>query len=359
MTESPLFRPFAGGGLSSSNRLVMAPMTRRFSPGGVPTEAVAAYYQRRAQANVGLLVTEGTWIDHISAANSHHVPRMYGDDALKGWAAVVAAVHGVGGRIAAQLWHVGALAADSTSDFIPPRIVSPSGFYRPGQIVGDPISLSEIQEVVNAYARAALAAKETCFDAVEFHGAHGYLIDQFFWSQCNRRDDGYGGTLRQRTRFAVEVIRESRRLVGPDFPLIFRLSQFKFEHYDYKLAGDPRMLTELVEPLAAAGVSIFHCSQRRYWEPEFPDSGSALNLAGWVKKLTGLPTITVGSVGLADRGDRVGTVSLERAEEMLERGEIDLVAVGRSLLQDPLWANKVRAGETPLPYDSQALERLS
>jgi 2,4-dienoyl-CoA reductase-like NADH-dependent reductase (Old Yellow Enzyme family) len=359
MTESPLFRPFAGGGLISSNRLVMAPMTRRFSPGGVPTEAVAAYYQRRAQANVGLLVTEGTWIDHVSAANSRDVPRMYGEDALEGWAAVVKAVHGVGGRIAAQLWHVGALAADSTGDYIPSSIVSPSGFYRPGQIVGDPMSLSQIQEVVTAYARAALAAKETRFDAVEFHGAHGYLIDQFFWSRTNRREDAYGGTLRQRTRFAVEVVRQSRRLVGPHFPLIFRLSQFKFEHYDYKLADDPRMLMELVEPLAAAGVSIFHCSQRRYWEPEFPDSGSALNLAGWVKKLTGLPTITVGSVGLADRGDRVGTVSLERAEEMLERGEIDLVAVGRSLLQDPLWANKVRAGQALLPYDSEALQRLS
>jgi 2,4-dienoyl-CoA reductase-like NADH-dependent reductase (Old Yellow Enzyme family) len=359
VTESPLFRPFAGGGLTSSNRLVMAPMTRRFSPAGVPTEAVAAYYQRRAQANVGLLVTEGTWIDHVSAANSQDVPRMYGKAALKGWATVVNAVHGVGGRIAAQLWHVGALAADSTSDYIPSSIVSPSGFYRPDQIVGDPMSLAQIEEVVSAYARAALAAKETRFDAVEFHGAHGYLIDQFFWSQTNRRDDAYGGTLRQRTRFAVDVIRESRRLVGPDFPLIFRLSQFKFEHYDYKLATDPRMLTELVEPLAEAGISIFHCSQRRYWEPEFPGSGSALNLAGWVKKLTGVPTITVGSVGLADRGDHVATVSLERAETMLERGEIDLVAVGRSLLQDPLWANKVRAGHEVLPYDSEALKRLT
>jgi 2,4-dienoyl-CoA reductase-like NADH-dependent reductase (Old Yellow Enzyme family) len=105
-------------------------------------------------------------------------------------------------------------------------------------------------------------------------------------------------------------------------------------------------------------VSIFHCSQRRYWEPEFPDSGSSLNLAGWVKKLTGLPTITVGSVGLADRGDRVGTVSLERAETMLDRGEVDLVAVGRSLLQDPLWASKVRSGHALLPYDVEALKQL-
>jgi 2,4-dienoyl-CoA reductase-like NADH-dependent reductase (Old Yellow Enzyme family) len=358
MTESPLFRTFSGGGLSSPNRLVMAPMTRRFSPGGVPTEAVAAYYQRRAQANVGLLVTEGTWIDHESASNSHNVPRMYGQDALAGWAAVVNAVHDVGGLIAAQLWHVGALAADSTSDFIPSTVVSPSGFYRPGQIVGDPMSLSQIQEVVSAYARGARAAMAAGFDAVEFHGAHGYLIDQFFWSQTNRRTDAYGGTLRDRTRFAVEVIRESRRLVGRHFPLIFRLSQFKFEHYDYKLASHPRMLSELIEPLAEAGVSIFHCSQRRYWEAEFPDSGSALNLAGWVKKLTGIPTITVGSVGLADRGDHVGSVSLERAEAMLDRGEVDLIAVGRSLLQDPLWANKVRAGQPLLPYDVAALQRL-
>jgi len=345
--------------LSTSNRIVMAPMTRRFSPGGVPTDAVAAYYQRRAKASVGLLITEGTWIDHESASNSHDVPRMYGEDALKGWAAVVNAVHDAGGRIAAQLWHVGALAADSTSDFIPSTVVSPSGFYRPGQIIGDSMSLSQIQDVVDAYARAVRVARDLQFDAVEFHGAHGYLIDQFFWSQTNRRNDAYGGTLRERTRFAVEVIGECRRAVGPDYPLIFRLSQFKFEHYDYKLASKPEILSELVEPLAEAGISIFHCSQRRYWEPEFPDSGSHLNLAGWVKKITGAPTITVGSVGLADRGDRVGTVSLERAEAMLDRGEIDLVAVGRSLLQDPLWANKVRAGQELLPYDSESLNRLT
>jgi 2,4-dienoyl-CoA reductase-like NADH-dependent reductase (Old Yellow Enzyme family) len=359
MTESPLFQPFAGGGLSSSNRIVMAPMTRRFSPGGVPTEAVAAYYQRRAQAQVGLLVTEGTWIDHPSASNSHDVPRMYGEDALAGWAAVVKAVHAAAGRIAVQLWHVGALAADSTSDHIPSTVASPSGFYRPGEIVGEPMTQSQIQDVVNAYARAVHCAQEIGFDAVEFHGAHGYLIDQFFWSQTNRRNDAYGGNLRDRTRFAVEVIRESRRLAGPDFPLIFRLSQFKYEHYDYKLANDARMLCDLLEPLAEAGISIFHCSQRRYWEAEFPASGSPLNLAGWVKKLTGLPTITVGSVGLADRGDRVGAVSLACAEAMLDRGEIDLVAVGRSLLQDPLWATKVRAGQALLPYDAEALKYLT
>jgi 2,4-dienoyl-CoA reductase-like NADH-dependent reductase (Old Yellow Enzyme family) len=211
------------------------------------------------------------------------------------------------------------------------------------------MSQAAIDEVIDSYASAAAAAQRIGFDGVEFHGAHGYLIDQFFWSMSNRREDAYGGDLRSRTRFAADIIRESRARVGPHFPLLMRISQFKYLHYDYKVAADPKMLADWVEPLVDAGVSIFHCSQRRYWAAEFP--GSSLNLAGWVKRLSGLPTITVGSVGLEldtmitnylQRGTSAAPAPLDKLEVMLDLGEVDLVAVGRALLQDPLWARKVR-----------------
>src|SRR5438067_7004634 len=104
----PLFRPFVLHDLTLDNRIVMAPMTRSSSPGGVPTEAVAAYYRRRAEGGVGLIVTEGTWVPHPSAGFNDRVPRISGDDALAGWRRVVEEVHAAGGRIFPQLWHVGA-----------------------------------------------------------------------------------------------------------------------------------------------------------------------------------------------------------------------------------------------------------
>jgi 2,4-dienoyl-CoA reductase-like NADH-dependent reductase (Old Yellow Enzyme family) len=193
------------------------------------------------------------------------------------------------------------------------------------------------------------------FDGIELHGAHGYLIDQFFWEGTNRRTDKYGGDLAQRTRFAVEVIQECRRRVGPKFPIQLRFSQWKLQDYAARLATTPEELGRFLEPLAAAGIDAFHCSTRRFWEPEF--EGSDLNLAGWTKKITGKPTTTVGSVSLEvdftvslgrapalkTDGNGAGRAAhMDRLVEMLARGDFDLVAVGRAILADPAWAAKVR-----------------
>lgn len=362
---SLLFEPTNVAGLSLPNRVALAPMTRRMAPGGVPGPEVIEYYARRAAADVGFIITEGLWIEHPSASNASGVPHIYGDDALEGWRRVIAAVHAAGSRIAAQLWHVGSLASDSTSDTRPDRILSPSGFYRENVVVGEPMSQAEIDAVIDAYASGVVNARDVGFDAVEFHGAHGYLIDQFLWARTNVRGDAYGGTLRERTRFAVEMVQECRRRVGGEFPLILRMSQFKYEDYDYKHAHDPRSLADLVEPLSDAGVSVFHCSQRRFWQPEF--EGDDRNLAGWVKAISGKPTITVGSVGLSSDsistnyltpGAAAAPQSLERLEQMLARGDFDLVAVGRALLQDWEWARKVREGRVDelRTYSNHALE---
>jgi 2,4-dienoyl-CoA reductase-like NADH-dependent reductase (Old Yellow Enzyme family) len=140
-----------------------------------------------------------------------------------------------------------------------------------------------------------------------------------------------------------------RRRVGPDYPIILRFSQWKQQDYSARLAVTPDELAAFLEPLADAGVDIFHCSNRRFWEPEF--EGSNLNLAGWTKKITGKPTITVGSVGLkggdfihAFRGESAEVGELGELESRLRGGEFDLVAVGRALITDPQWPAKVRDG---------------
>lgn len=332
-------------------------MTRSFSPGGVPGEDVAAYYRRRAEGGVGLIVTEGTYPPHGAAGFDPKVPHLYGEAALNGWRHVVDQVHAAGGHIFSQIWHVGMQVSSGPAPLDGRHPVGPSGEFAMTQ--------SDIDAAVQAYAQAARSAQEAGFDGVELHGAHGYLIDQFFWEKTNQRTDAYGGSLVARTRFAAEAIRETRRRVGSEFPVALRISQWKIGDYEAKLAKTPDELDQFLRPLVEAGVDLFHCSQRRLGDPEF--QGSDLNLAGWTKKLTGKPTITVGSVTLgADFTKSFGSLEsaavtgIDELLDRLERDEFDLVAVGRALIANPEWASKVKAGalEDLRPFDRGLLSSL-
>jgi 2,4-dienoyl-CoA reductase-like NADH-dependent reductase (Old Yellow Enzyme family) len=290
-----LFSPFRCRGLEARNRVVMAPMTRECSPGGVPDAAVAAYYRRRAAGGTGLILTEGS-PPVAAGCFGARVPRFYGADALAGWAQVVEAVHAEGAAIVAQLWHVGAFEpstigmADSLA--LPPERLSPSGLAAPGRPLGRAMTAQDIDATIAAFGAATAAARRLGFEGIEIHGAHGYLPDQFLWAGTNRREDRWGGDLVARTRFAVELVRECRRQAGEALVISFRLSQWKQLDYAARIAATPAELGEIVAPLAAAGVDLFHCSTRRYWEPAF--EGSGLGLAAWVRRLSGRPTIAVG-----------------------------------------------------------------
>ncbi|MEI8028817.1 MAG: NADH:flavin oxidoreductase [Comamonadaceae bacterium] len=351
MSLDRLFSPFQLKTLKLPNRIVMAPMTRSFSPNGVPTPQVADYYRRRAEAAVGLIISEGTVVNRPAASNDPNVPRFWGDDALPAWQRVIDSVHEVGGLMAPQLWHVGAVRNRRTDWVAPGPVDSPSGLSSPGKKFGEAMTDSAIADTIAAFARAAGDAKKLGFDAVELHGAHGYLIDQFFWDGTNQRADGYdGATLAQRGKFAAEILRAVRAEVGPEFPVIIRLSQWKQQDFTVQMATTPQEMEAWLRPLADAGADIFHCSQRRFWEPEF--AGSDLNFAGWAKKLVGKPTITVGSVGLTGEfiasfaGESSKPASLDELLRRLDRGDFDLVAVGRALINDPQWVLKVQQGRS-------------
>jgi 2,4-dienoyl-CoA reductase-like NADH-dependent reductase (Old Yellow Enzyme family) len=315
-----------------------------------------------------LIITEGTTVDHPVASYSASVPAIHGN-ALAGWKHVVAEVHAAGGRIMPQLWHVG-ISRRPGQDY-PNRELpsfSPSGLFLPSKKpVAEPATKAEIRGVIEAFATAARQAREVGFDGIEVHGAHGYVFDQFFWSPINRRIDEYGGSLENRTRFAVETIRAIRREVGDDYPFVLRISQWKEQDYSAKLAYSPEELAAFLAVLSEAGVDAFDCSQRRYWQPEF--DGSPLNLAGWAKALSGKPSIAVGSVGLSSQlltrgldglGQFSAVASIDPLLERLEREEFDLVAVGRALLADHAWARKVHEQrfDELVPYSSMALDRL-
>ncbi|MFE1309110.1 NADH:flavin oxidoreductase [Streptomyces sp. NPDC058755] len=361
-----LSRPISLNGLTVPNRIVMAPMTRMFSPGGIPGEDVRSYYARRAAAGVGLIVTEGTYVGHESAGQSDRVPRFHGEEQLAGWAKVAEDVHAAGGTIVPQLWHIGMVRKAGEPPFADAPAVGPSGLVTEGaEPTGKAMTQQDLDDVVAAFAQAAADAERIGFDGVELHGAHGYLLDQFLWAGTNRRTDAYGGDPVARTKFSAEIVAAVREAVSPEFPILFRYSQWKQQDYGARLAETPEELEAILTPLAAAGVDVFHASTRRYWLPEF--DGSDLNLAGWTKKLTGKQVISVGSVGLdgdfinAFQGEGSPVKGIDNLLDRLEADEFDMVAVGRALLQDPEWAAKVLADrfDELKPYDAAALKTLS
>ena len=347
---SPFFEPLTVGSCTIPNRIVMSPMTRMMSPGGVPDEKVAAYYRRRADGGMGLIVSEGTYVPDPHAGFSPGVPRFYGEAALEGWKKVIASVHEGGSAFFPQLWHVGLMPL-STDEFDPMDAISPSGLLKLDEQIGRAAAADEIERTIEAFAVAAKTAYDLGCDGLQIHGAHGYLLDQFLWEVTNRRTDQFGGaTLVDRAQTAVRLIAACRSATAPDFPISLRLSQWKQQDFTARLAETPKELERFLVPLAEAGVDIFDCSTRRFWEPEF--EGSDLNLAGWAKKLTGKVTSTVGSITLSKdlfsgyvEGAETSLGNLVRLLELFERGDFDLFSVGRAAIADADWANKVRDGK--------------
>jgi 2,4-dienoyl-CoA reductase-like NADH-dependent reductase (Old Yellow Enzyme family) len=379
---APLFEPITLRSLVLPNRIVMSPMTREFSPGGIPGDNVVAYYRRRAEAETGLVITEGVGIDHPAALGEAglgeaDIPHLYGDEALAGWRRVVEVVHRAGGRIIPQLWHQGVMREQGTGPHPEAPSMRPSGLWGPTgrqssidpQYVvrvsapTTPMTDEDIADVIAAYSRSARRAVEAGFDGIAVHGAHGYLIDTFFWGETNQRTDRWGGGIAERARFGAEVVRAVRAAIGPERPIFFRFSQWKQQDFRARLATTPQELEQLLVPLADAGVDVFDGSIRYFNRAEF--EGSPLNLSGWARKLTGKLAMAVGGIGL-DRGmydsNRTGrAAAVDNTELLMERfnrGEFDLVAVGRALLNDPEWTRKLHRGEPQIPFDQARLKTL-
>jgi 2,4-dienoyl-CoA reductase-like NADH-dependent reductase (Old Yellow Enzyme family) len=380
---APLFAPLQVRSLRLKNRIVMSPMTRGFSPGGVPGEDVAAYYARRAAGETGLIITEGVGIDHPSALGDaglkeNSIPELHGTAALAGWKRVVEAVHAAGGVIFPQLWHMGVMKLRGTGAHPEAPPMRPSGVWGPRGRTNSldpqytelafetsaPMREEDIADVIAAYARSAANARAVGFDGIAIHGAHGYMIDNFLWAETNFRGDAWGGDRARRSRFAVEVVKAIRAAIGPELPISLRYSQWKQQDFRARLAQTPQELEEVLGPIADAGVDLFEASTRYFGRAEF--EGSHLNLAGWTRKLTGKLSMAVGGVGLntgyydtlaGKTADAV--VDFDPLLERFGRGEFDLVEVGRALLHDAEWTRKLRDGGSFSPFDKESLRVLA
>ena len=361
MTNKSLFSPFSINNHELKNRFVMAPMTRNFSPEGIPSEYAPEYYAKRARGGVALILTEGVEVSHPSSSGYPDVPNLTSSESKKMWARVVEEVHKCDSKIFCQLWHVGGIRKPGIDKNKDVPGYTPSGLVRANKKVAYEMTLDDIQEMISIYAEDAKICEELGFDGVEIHGAHGYLIDQFFWSDTNVRSDKYGGSLEKRTQFARDIIQACQNITTEDFSVGIRFSQWKQQDYDAKLALDENELKIFVDCLSESRPDFFHTSMRRFWEPEMNNS----SLAALVKGMTDIPVIGVGSVGLDKdfirlyAGDDKTKISdFDQLFDSFQAEEFDLIAIGRALLSDPDWVKKLEQNkmDTIVPFDKSFVE---
>lgn len=351
---SPLFQPLQVRGVTLPNRFVMPAMQRGWVVKGVPSIEYVDYFRQRAERGVGLIIVECNWIDHPSAT-WHDIGTRPTPATMKIWEQCVRAVHDAGGKIFLQLGHEGAIRKETTTGPNPEaRTLSPSGLYKAGAANGKAFDEEELKAIYDSFIRGATLGREVGFDGVEVHCAHGYLLDQFLWADTNVRSDRYGGsTIGERARFPAEIVEGIRKVMGEDAPIGIRFSQWKECDYKAKIVESPEQLKQFVETMRAAGTDIFHASSRYFWHPEW--EGSDMSLAGWTKSFTDAKVITVGSVGLSidtmdnffgqEEAKNTGADRLPDLLNRFSRGDFDLVAIGRSLIADPDWINKVCCGD--------------
>ncbi|MDI3500957.1 MAG: hypothetical protein PWP22_728 [Thermoanaerobacter sp.] len=331
-----LLEPIQIGPMKLRNRIVMPPMVTNYAAAdGAVTERFKAYHQARAKGGVGLIIVEATYV-HPSGKGFQNQVGIYKDELISGLRELTETVHKYGAKIAVQLYHAG---RQTTSKVTGMKVVAPSPIPCPvKQEMPKELSVDEIKELVESFGQAARRAKEAGFDAVEIHGAHGYLLNQFLSPYSNKRTDEYGGSFENRIRFPLEVVRRVREEVGGDFPIIYRMSAEEYVPGGLTIEDTKIFAQKLVE----AGVNALHISGGVYEssamiiQPAAIPQGCFVENAAAIKKAINskIPVIVVGRIK-----DPL------MAEQIIREGKADLVSMGRALLADPNLPQKVSEGK--------------
>ncbi|EGV33425.1 12-oxophytodienoate reductase [Thiorhodococcus drewsii AZ1] len=330
--SNDLFQPYQLGSLTLANRLVMAPLTRnRAGAGDVPTPLMATYYAQRATA--GLIITEASQISQ-QGKGYIQTPGIYNAEQIQGWKGVTDAVHGHGGKIFVQLWHVGRVSHPDLQEggALP---VAPSAIRAEGQVFTDrgmvdmvtprALDLEELPGIVADYRRAAENARAAGFDGVEIHAANGYLLDQFLRDKSNRRTDAYGGTIENRSRLLLEVVDAVLEVWGKDRVGV-RLSPLSpFNDID---DSDPESLfTYAVDQLAERGLGFLHVIEGITGGPR--ETGHSFKLSRLRKHFPG--------TYIANNG-----YTRDLALSVRAKNAADLIAFGRLYIANPDLAERLR-----------------
>lgn len=336
-----LFQPATINQWKLRNRIVMAPLTRGFASDadGTVTDEIAAYYEQRARDGVGLIITEGI-NPMLSGKGTYGVPGLYTDAQTSSWKKVTEAVHRHGGTIIAQLWHVGRL---SHSDLIGRKPQAPSAIQAEGKVhklhkpyeCPQAMTQGEIENVVYHFQMAARTAVLAGFDGIELHAAHGYLIDQFINERTNKRTDQYGGGLQERLRFLREIIEAVKKEISVE-RISIRFSEKKDDDPSYSWASRVETLHAYLALFRETGITILHPSTESYASVWL----DGLNFHQAIR--TQWEHMIIG----------VGNLSLERAEEAINDGVIDLAAFGRPFIANPDLVQRWTTGLPLITYDA-------
>ncbi len=331
---SHLFEPGSIGKLKIRNRLVLPPMATMFAEeDGSVSDMTMDYYEARARGGMGLIIVEIT-APGMQCTGPHQLS--LGDDRfIPGWKRLAEAVHRHGAKIAIQLQH-------STMENRDGRFVQvgPSAVIVPARVMGAPdnppheLSEGEIRDIVGWFAGASVRAKKAGLDGVEIHGAHQYLVASFLSPATNRRTDKYGGSVENRARFMVEILKAVRKAVGADFPLWIRLNGQEWGVDNGQTLDDTRVFARLAVKAGAQAIHVSGYGAGSFITkaPIADTAGVLVPLAAEIKKVVSVPVIAVGRLDPA-----IG-------EKALAEGKADFVAIGRRNLADPELASKTAEG---------------
>ena len=314
--------------LELQNRIVLPPMaTNRATSDGTVTDWVVEHYVKRARAGVGLIIVEHAYVLPAGKASRKQLG-IHQNVLLPGLKELAQAVHQAGSKVGIQINHAG---SRTSAEVIGMQPLAPSDVPVPGdEEIPRPASVDELEEISSAFALAARRAVQAGFDFVEVHGAHGFLLSEFLSPYTNRRSDAYGGSFENRCRFPLEVVSEVRQAIGQDSILFYRLGADDLIPGGLTI-GDSARFASL---LAAAGVDCIDvsgglCGSRPEHLQSIP--GYFVPLAEAIKREVEIPVIVAG-----------GITEPEFAHELIRAGKVDLVAIGRAQLKDPLWAARAR-----------------
>jgi 2,4-dienoyl-CoA reductase-like NADH-dependent reductase (Old Yellow Enzyme family)/thioredoxin reductase len=323
-----LFEPITIRGMTLKNRIIMPPMQVSL---GFRNARAQAYFAERARGGVAAIITPATSVDSFIFDDAWG--RVGGAARfINGARFLVKAVHDAGAKVGIQLWHGNYLPQGIGMMDTRGRPVAPS----PREEMRE-LTVEEIHSIALKFALAAVGAKLAGFDFVELHGAHGYLLSQFFSPAFNRRTDEYGGNLAGRMHFALECVSATRTAVGEDYPIFFRVGVWEDMADGIKIGEGVQFAAELEKAsVDVIDVSVGHLDEPGFGASPGPDKpmGIFVHLAEAIKNKVTIPVVAVGRINTPDV-----------AEALLAEGKADLVAIGRQLIADPFWPSKVAAGQ--------------
>lgn len=332
-----LFAPGKIGTLTLKNRILKAPQSSGMSNmDGTVSERLVRYYRDQAAGGAGCIVVEYAYVDDIGAKSAHCHLGISSNEHIPGLAWLAENIREMGSVPAIQIEHCGRQKFLGTQPICAPSALPwPKLWDQYGvQAVPHVLTIEEIQDIVHAFGDSALRAKKAGFELVEIHGAHGYLLTNFFSPHTNHRTDLYGGSLENRMRIYVEIVRDVRKKVGPDFPVTIRLSGTDYEPDGFPIEDTIAM----AKVLEREGIDAFHISGGDHHTMIHQVSPMAMSLchntwaAEAIKKEVSVPVIASGSITLP-----------EYAEDIITSGKGDFVGLGRPLWADPEWPNKAAA----------------